>query len=61
MKQVFLNKSKEELQKTLDSCIKKVPESLTSHFTDRLKKAEAVSTQKKKKHRDTIAPLCKNK
>ena len=62
MKQVFLKKSKEELQKTLDNYIKKVPESLTSQFTNRLKKAEAVTTQKKRKSIETpLHPSCKNK
>ena len=61
MKQVFFNKSKEELQKTLDNYIEKVPESLSSQFTNRLKKAEAVTTQKKRKIIEKkLHPSCKN-
>ena len=62
IKEVLFTKTKNELKKTLDDYMEKETQSLTSQFTDRLKKVDAVSAQKKRKSIETpMHPPCKNK
>ena len=56
----MFTKEKKELQKTIDVYVKKVPESLTSQFTNRRTRTEAIDMQKKRRSMETLLhPPCK--